>query len=55
MMCHGYRNQSMHFRAETLRGNLSVYKGANVNFPVFEFPLMLFYKQMVRSNNCTRL
>jgi len=30
-------------------------KGANVNFTVFEFPLMLFYKQMVRDNNCARL
>ena len=42
MMGHEYRNQSTHFRPETLRGNLSVYKGTNVNFTVFEFPLRLF-------------
>jgi hypothetical protein len=55
MICHGYRNQSTHFRPETLRGNLSVYKGTNVNFPVFEFPLRLFCIQMIGDNNCVRL
>ena len=38
MMGHGYRNQSTHSRLETLRDNLSVYKGANVQLLSFDFP-----------------
>ena len=51
MMSHGYRKQAAHFRPEALRGNLSVYKGANLNLMIFEFPLMIFFKQIVRDNN----
>jgi hypothetical protein len=50
MMCYGYRNKFTHIRSETLRNNLSVYKGANVSFTVFEFPLMLFCNQMIGDN-----
>jgi hypothetical protein len=55
MMCHGYRNQSTYFRPEISLGNLSVYKGVNVNFIVFEFPLRSYCIQMIGDNNCARL
>jgi hypothetical protein len=54
-MCHEYPNQSTHFRHMILRGNLIVYKGTNVDFAVFEFPLRLFCNQMIGKNNCARL
>ena len=51
MISHGYRDQSAHFRSEALRRILSMYKGANVNFTMFEFPLTICCKQIVRDNN----
>ena len=54
-MLYEYRNQPTHFFYKILRGNLNLYKGTNVDFTVFEFPLRLFYNQMIGDNICTRL
>jgi hypothetical protein len=55
MMCHRYRNQSTHFRPESLRGNLSVYTSANELFTAFELPPTLFFNGIVRGDQLGRM
>jgi len=55
MMRHRYRNQSTHFRPETLRGNLSVYKDANVQLLSFgSQPQAIVVINSTHENFCSR-